>query len=643
MSAIWGHIEFGESNCLVESMSSEYKRKCKLDNINEVRFKNSLIGSGLQIINDEDNFENMPYIVDDGNTIIVADCILDNRVELLSQLFPGYSGIEDDPLVPSVKLLSFAYEKWHYDFVKYIKGIFSIAIYNTIENRVFLCTDRTSSRCLYYYKDNNSLTFSTLLSPIKELYPEISKNEMYLRDFLLSPGVMPNLSSTETPWENVYIIEAGCYLMVESDDVNLYRYYEPKVYEISDEIDVLKDDFLSIYRNAVSQALRTNGEVGIALSGGMDSTSVAALAAPKLQQKGKNLISYTYVPHYDMTPFYKREYITNESAYVREMAKAYPNIETNFTDNGGKSFFGYIDEIIDILEIPFKAYVNLPLLLEIYRTAYQRGCKIFLNGQTGNNSVSFGDIDDIVFELYESGEYFKALKYYNNYCKIAGISRKYNIPIEIKKTLNQRKINMEQIGLDEELINPYVNISLLDEYSFTDRNKSGLPLTNVAAITAKEDFKKILYMLPALSYIGAMETKMGLYTGIVIRDPTRSPEVLDYCQSIPYHYYCYNGIPRYLIRGFMSELLPKCILFPIFKRGIQSTDWIYRLENENRIYELVNNEYKLDNLNKYLNISAIKKVIHDRKAFSLENEDEYLYLFITYIFSRYYRRKILQV
>ena len=59
MSAIWGRIDFNSNTCRVETMASEYKRKCKLDRIREIHYENTLFGSGLQIINDEDEYEDI--------------------------------------------------------------------------------------------------------------------------------------------------------------------------------------------------------------------------------------------------------------------------------------------------------------------------------------------------------------------------------------------------------------------------------------------------------------------------------------------------------------------------------------------------------------------------------------------------------
>lgn len=161
-------------------------------------------------------------------------------------------------------------------------------------------------------------------------------------------------------------------------------------------------------------------------------------------------------------------------------------------------------------------------------------------------------------------------------------------------------------------------------------------LNEKAHILKKEEFKYEIYTLPALSYIGAMETKLGLYTGVVIRDATRDPDVLNFCASFPFEYYCYDGIPRYLIRGFMRNMLPECILYPVLKTGVQSADWLCRLEAEktnafNRIQEMVE-ECEADY---YINSMAVSEILKSNSSFVQENELQYFSLFFAYILHEY--------
>lgn len=641
MSAIWGNIEFGKKTSSVSSMADEYNRKCKLDRIREVHYKNSIIGAGLLHINPEDEYEQMPYTLEDRDTVIVADAFLDNREELYLELSQaGFLG-DDIDKIPDGKMICAAYERWGYDFVKYIKGIYSIAVYDASEEKLFICTDRTSSRCLYYYKGEETVTFSTLISPIKKLFPDIPLNDMYMKDFIVLPGLLPNISSDETPWNGIYIIEAGCSVTITAEDVVINRYYSPQKQELPKDINKIKNMFLETYHKSAERAVRTNKGVAIALSGGFDSSSVAAMAAPILGRENKKLYSYTYVPHYNVSSYYPKRLITDESYYVKEIAGMYPNIEATYTDNGGKGCFDYIDELIDIMEIPFKAFVNLPLLLEIYKSASEKGCKIFLNGQTGNATVSFGDIDAAINYLCSNKNYLTAFKYFNNFCKASGYSRKKAFPIEIDRLISQKKKSFIQTELEEEDINPFISKNLLGEYSLAQRNKSGMLFGEDVPVLTADKMKYEVYTLPALSYIGAMETKLGLYTGIVIRDPTRDSDIIDFALSFPFEYFSYNGIPRYLIRGFMEELLPRCILYPIDKRGVQSADWIFRLsDNKDSIMESFWKIFHDTSEKNYLDIAEIEKFLKENNDFNKENEIEYLYVIIAYIYAKF---KMLQL
>ena len=154
-------------------------------------------------------------------------------------------------------------------------------------------------------------------------------------------------------------------------------------------------------------------------------------------------------------------------------------------------------------------------------------------------------------------------------------------------------------------------------------------------VLKKEDFGKALYAKPALSYIGAMETKLGLYTGVVIRDATRDPDVLDFCMSFPFEYYCLNGVPRYLVRGFLKDIIPHYILYPVLKTGIQNADWIYRLRNEKEeIYKELCCFAHTDEAD-YFDIERIKGYIEEMKPFTIANEQEYVNLFVAYILDKY--------
>lgn len=634
MSAIWGRIDFNSNTCTMETMASEYKRKCKLDRIREIHYENTLFGSGLQIINDEDEYEEMPYVLDGGDAVITADSILDNRKELINEL-----GCKED-MIPDGKLICLAYKKWHYDLVNHLEGIFAIAIFNSKDNELFLAVDHSASRCLYYYREAGSCTFSTLLSPIVQTNKEIKRNEEYLKEFLALPGLVNTVSATETPWENVYHFEPGTYVIIDTktsfkEGIKCVRYYSPsRVYETKD-ISKLKDLFIQTYSDVAASCIRTNGKVGITLSSGFDSSSVASIAAPLLKKKGKDLNSYTYVPYYkeEAKKRYPKIAITDETELVEEIAKMYPNIKTHYEDNDGKSFLDYVDEIVDVLELPIKAFVNMPLLMSIYKRGKEDGNKIFLNGQYGNFTVSFGDIGTVLNQLFIDHRYLTFLKYYNNYCKNAGKSRKKNILPLLKQEIKGKQkvdVNIEYIKKEA---NVFVCKDVIDSFDFYSKGEISRLYESALSQMTRDAYLIELYNKSMLSYIGEAETKLGLYAGIVIRDPTRNRKILDYCYSFPFEFFSYNGEPRYLIRGFLADRLPRSILYPYVKRGIQGADWLDRIEaSKETVFAELDEMFEQCIGDKYFDIKKIRRFLTERKSFDVENSDEYLQFFITFVF-----------
>ena len=645
MSAIWGHINCLNKESSVATMAAEYRRKCKLDSVDETVFKNALLGFGLQIINEEDRHERAPYIVDGGDTAVLADCVLDNREELTAELW-GAEAKETD--IPGGLIIARAYEKWGYDLAKHLRGLFSVAIYNARDGKLFLCVDQCACRCLNYYVDEAGCTFSTLLSPIKQVVPGIVENEDYIMDFLCVPGLLPNITATETPHKNGYLVEAGCSVLIDTVEPGkapvISRYYRPETVEVSRNINTAKVQFLETYGKAVKSALRTAGKVAMALSGGFDSSSVAVLAAPELAKMGKNLDSYTYVP------FYKEEvraenpsyFITDESEDVKAIATMYPNIETHFEDDGGEDFTVSLDELIDVMEVPFKAFVNLHTLINIYKKAATSGAKVFLNGQCGNASVSFGDIDSAAYHLYRKKRFISCRRYFKNFCKLAGRDAKADYRDFIEYIKSEAVVDSEEISY-RDMMSPFISPEVKENYDLYKRAGKFMHALERGAVTLKEDYADVLYSPVSYAYIGAMETKLGLHTGMIIRDATRDVDVLNYCKSVPFEFFAYEGTPRYFIRGFMKDLLPKRILYPILKSGQQSADWIHRLNAHREdvrklLNETVAKSAEKDSLTvkKYLNDECVREFLKEIQNFKKDKEDTLTYLFIATIWVKYF-------
>ena len=169
MSAIWGFIRSHSKPPINNQQHTEiteyYKTHCLLDKISHLNENHIYMGCGHQFITKESCHEMLPCHVHASNIYMDADCILDNRNELLRLLG------ETDPLIPDGTLLTFAYAKWGIECLSYLRGIFSFVIYDCEEEVTYLVTDQLSSRCLYYYYNEGEIASSTLLTPLTIMHP----------------------------------------------------------------------------------------------------------------------------------------------------------------------------------------------------------------------------------------------------------------------------------------------------------------------------------------------------------------------------------------------------------------------------------------------------------------------------------------
>ena len=94
MSAIWGQVSFeGNVYDQITVMKEPYQRKCRLDRIEQYKRPDCYMGCGIQYIMGESVLEQLPYADEENGTDITADCILDNRRELLQKLELSDSGM----------------------------------------------------------------------------------------------------------------------------------------------------------------------------------------------------------------------------------------------------------------------------------------------------------------------------------------------------------------------------------------------------------------------------------------------------------------------------------------------------------------------------------------------------------------------
>ncbi len=584
MSAIWGIVALDTQSKIPENCKNifeqSYKTTCKLDRYESYSSTNAYIGCGIQFITKEAEAEILPIIDYNKNIVFASDCILDNRNEII-HLLSNHHYTEEQLLSSSDGALMYMmYSLYGADCVQYFRGLFSIAVWEYKSHSLTLISDHLAARCLYYIRKNNLIAFSTLLEPLLKIFPDTEPNLDYYKDFLLSPTSSVYMVPGETPYQNIHLMLPASSMKISTNGVHKKIYWELtyKTQALTGSPKEYETEFMNIYHSCVNDALRTTGEVGIAMSSGLDSSSVGVLAAQKLSTEQKTLYAYTFTPYNKTIKDARAHTISDESALVSEIAGMYPNINTTFLNNEGKNFFDDYGICSNLLEMPYKTGA-VSNHYEICRESAKAGCKILLNGGYGNKTVSFGNIQHILYQLYLNKEYQKLFLWTYHYAK----HMKFNYPKLMYRALKGFHHAKKQPNPSWESFRPanfYLKKSILENYDLQTRFSNDIHSTANGYYMDQRNHHAQLTSPQLLIYLGVFETKFGLNTGLLLRDPTKDIRMLTFCCQLPYTMFACEGIPRWLIRNGFNGLLPDSIIHNWGGHGLLNIDWVSRIQRD---------------------------------------------------------------
>jgi asparagine synthase (glutamine-hydrolysing) len=251
------------------------------------------LGMRLRQCTPEDQFERQPLVRADGALILVSDARIDNRDELIPQLpvtnYPFPSQITDSELILC------AYEKWGEACVNHLVGVFAFAIWEARSQRLFLARSPIEAPMLCYYAAPRVFAFASMPSGLFALpFVPRALDEERLADLLVQTGSEPRF----TFYRDIFRLPIGHALTIGRDGMNLRRYWQP---DLKREIRLPRDeDYLAAFddllERVVRDQLRSQTPVGVMMSGGLDSSTVAATAARLLAPRGERLAAFTEVP-----------------------------------------------------------------------------------------------------------------------------------------------------------------------------------------------------------------------------------------------------------------------------------------------------------------------------------------------------------
>ena len=239
------------------------------------------------------------------NLWLKANARIDGREELVRKL---NLTVKEPPT--DDELILHAYEAWGEDCVKHLIGDFAFAIWDGSVQRLFCARDHFGVKPFFYTHISDHFNFSNSLNALR-LDARVSDtlNEIAIGDYLLF-GV--NQDHSTTTFKDIQRLPPGHTLTVADNAIKVRRYWTPSIpAEVRfRDSESYVERFSELFSRAVADRLRTD-RVAISMSGGLDSTSLAAIA----REQGATVHAFSVV--YDhLIPDQERHYSTAAAEYL---------------------------------------------------------------------------------------------------------------------------------------------------------------------------------------------------------------------------------------------------------------------------------------------------------------------------------------
>ena len=225
---------------------------------------------------------------------VVADARLDAREELIAKLQCAERNVCSD--APDCDLILHAYASWGRTCVDRLRGDFSFALWDAANRQLFCARDHFGVNPFYFAQLGKTFLCSNTLNCIRQ-HPAVSTrlNDLAIADFLLFDMVR---EPGATSFADIQRLPPACLLLCEAGSISVRPYWTLPVSapvrhtRLGDCV----EQFRELLDRAVADRVRVS-KVGVLMSGGLDSPTIAASAQRKLSGNGAagGLSAYTDV------------------------------------------------------------------------------------------------------------------------------------------------------------------------------------------------------------------------------------------------------------------------------------------------------------------------------------------------------------
>lgn len=525
----------------------------------------------LHQLTPEDVFESQPLVLAN-RFVMLFDGRIDNRSELSVAL--GMAGPELRSIPDSLIALRM-FDRWGERAFERILGDFAIIVMDLQDERMICARDHMGLRVLHYHRSATRFAVATAPEALFALswVPRIL-NKDKVGDTLINRG----LNGETTYYQEINRVLPGCIVRVRGASFSKERFWDPE--NIADVRFKTDAEYVEAFQErldgAVKARMRSFRPPCATITGGLDSSSIAVIAADMLAASGKKLNTFTAVPE---AGFFRQEIrggYFDETPYVRQIAEANTNLVPHFVPPSKGPILDQIADQIRLGGAPAGSILNGLWVMDIMTAARSAGHNVMLTGEMGNITMSYNGLG-LFPQLLRTGQWLRLLGEIT--------SQGYRWKKAIRWTINPfapaplfRRYKQWRRGGKP----PWHQSSVIHpEFAARSRvvDRAAREYLSFDAPTPRDCRLGRILDFSSYSETADWFGKLRAEFGIEVRTPAFDRRLVEFCIGIPVDQYLRKGRDRWLIRRAMKGRLPDVVLYNK-KRGIQAADWYTRLTRE---------------------------------------------------------------
>lgn len=504
--------------------------------------------------------EHQPLVDSVGNCVLVADCRIDNRAELIHLLDCNLSASNLSVECGDSELILAAYLKWGKACVEKLIGDFTFCIWNQQTRRLFCARDHMGVKPFYYcYLPNKAFIFGSNIATLlaSGLVPR-RMNKLWVGSFLMA---FRDIDETNTFLCDIKRLPAAHTLTMQEDGLSIERYWEIDVaYELSSRPpEEYVAEYRSLFEEAIRCRMRSVYPVGSMLSGGVDSTSIAHVASGMVHEaKQETLHTYSAISQSDPA--------CRDTYNIRLMQQNLRHVTLH--EIGADDLHAFRPEFHCLLGTTNNLfdYVFTHVLLGMFCTAKQSSVRVLLDGVDGDMVASYNSY--YLTHLMKSGSWLSAVREARGLVTFHEQSRSvgktllshayaaYSPDRVLIHKLENRRRSAYQTHLRHSIIRPeFAEEIQLEEFYWQDNWMSRIPGPSPRAQASKLLFAPVRKMeLEQYDALASMQ-------GIEPRHPLYDKRLVEFCMALPWHQKRYEGWSKIIMRRAMANELPSEVIW----------------------------------------------------------------------------------